>query len=178
MRFYQKGGILLTEYHFPGFSTHWISFPGILYSLNIISRDFLLARVSRNVRLYTKRAFWAIERYFSSSLSMGAFKGAMGWNLEKKKFFFWSAFLKSWAFSGIFYSTATVYVVHFLSPGHFPGFSTPQEFLCSTFSKFWAFSGIFYSSIIIYVVHFLSSIYVATFSKSHLNSYFFKVPGE
>ena len=144
VRFYQKGGILLTEYHFPGFSTHWISFPGILYSLNIISRDFLLARVSRNVRVYTKRAFWAIERYFSSSLSMGAFKGAMGWNLEKKNFFFWSAFFqvlgffrdfllygnclcstfsKSWAFSGIFYSTA--YVVNFLSPGHFPGFSTP-----------------------------------------------------
>ena len=92
---------LLTKYHFPEFCIHWISFPGIFYS--IVHRT----RVSRNVRVYTKRAFWAIERYFSSSLSMGAFKGAMGWNLEKKNFF-----LLKCVFS---------------SPGHFPGFSTLRQ---------------------------------------------------
>ena len=149
-----------------------------MYSLNIISRDFLRARFEKCALVHETRVL-GDRAIFFKFLVDGGFQGGYGMKFGKKKFFSSEVrFFKSWALSGIFYSTATVYVVHFLSPGHFPGFSTPQEFLCSTFSKFWAFSGIFYSSIIIYVVHFLSSIYVATFSKSHLNSYFFKVPGE
>ena len=128
---------LLTEYHFPEFCINWISFPGIFYSN---------ARFEKCARLHQTRVL-GDRAIFFKFLVDGGFQGGYGMKFGKKKFFSSEVrFFKSWALSGIFYSTATVYVVHFLSPGHFPGFSTPQEFLCSTFSKSWAFSGIFYSS--------------------------------
>ena len=164
VRFYQKGGILLTEYHFPGFSTHWISFPGILYSLNIISRDFLLDCAS-NARAFQEMC--ACTRNARFGRSSDIFQVPCRWGLSRG---LWD---EIWKKNFFFFRSAFFQVL-----GTFRDFLLYGNCLCSTFSKSWAFSGIFYSSIIIYVVHFLSSIYVATFSKSHLNSYFFKVPGE